>query len=193
MSIKWKDQLTGEDLQWAVQVSQFRYKENNNDDPQKLITGFVGAVGEIFISKITRIKPEILMMPRHIWLMKRHTYPDIGIFEVKTTTNPVGALYLSDSDTNGAFAILVVAPNGKAIAKSILSGNKIESMTVHAVGWADVSKVKQGPKGMYNAYSIEQRNLEKMDKLDKLVEYFKNHPGKIYPRNLPSFTVESNV
>lgn len=202
--INWTYHFTLDDLKYCMKVSKFREDMQANRNPNKkkrskegildsILSGFVGALGELAISKISGIRWDGAMLNDEQWLAWIEKSADLGPFEVKTVSYPTGKLILSDSDKDWAIGILVLADKARDIGLLVYHGKLIKKRpTATILGQLYVTEAKSiGEKKVHMfqsgkfkvTYIVPQNKLRPVNEINnfllKLKSKSKYKPVKI--------------
>ena len=186
------------DVNQCWKVSKFRYEVNKglgwasqskdstiiNDI---LINGFIGALGELAVSKIFGIEWDGAMLAKTDYLEWRKIKADLGPFEVKTVSTAGGKLMLHTNDKDFAVAILVYAPDARESAINIINKKPPAVQAIQIIGCISVSEAKKIGKWQPSVYKPDQKvcvvdrsSLKPRESLEKLYNHF-NEKRKVNP------------
>lgn len=181
MNVSYQPRQT--DVNYCWKVSKFRFDVNKDlgwatksTDPlainDALINGFIGALGELAVSKIFGIEWDGAMLSKDAYLVWRQTKADLGPFEVKTVSTAGGLLQIKPNDKDFAVGILMYAPESRMAGIDII--NK-KPPTVHAVKMMGCLPVAEAKKIGYWAsgrWTVARKDLRETKTLEKLWDHF---------------------
>ena len=192
--INWTYHFSADDLKYCMKVSKFRDTMQSNRHPNRkrskegildsILSGFVGALGELAISKISGIRWDGAMLNDEQWLAWMENSADLGPFEVKTISYPTGKLILTDSDKDWAIGLLVLADKARDIGLLVYHGKLIKKRpTAKVLGQLHVTEAKNiGEKNVHMfssgkfkiTYVVPQNKLRPVSDVNNFLLKLKN-------------------
>lgn len=177
------------DVNYCWKVSKFRYDVNKDlgmasksKDPlvinDILINGFIGALGELAVSKIFGIEWDGAMLNRDNYLVWRETKADLGPFEVKTVSTAGGLLQIKPNDKSFAVGLLMYAPDTREAGVNILNKKPVAVQAVRIIGCLSVAKAKKLGDWQSNRWVVARKHMQEPATLEKLYSHF-NEKRKI--------------
>lgn len=171
------------DVNYCWKVSQFRYDVNRDlgwasksKDPlvinDILIYGFIGALGELAVSKIFGIEWEGAMLNKDAYLIWRKIKADLGPFEVKTISTAGGKLLIKPADKDFALGILMYAPNSHAAGVDMVNKKPPAVQAIQIIGCLNVGDAKKIGKWESEKWVVDRKQLKQPKTLEKLWGHF---------------------
>lgn len=181
MKLSYQPRIT--DVNYCWKVSKFRYEVNKdlgwaskstdnlviNDI---LIYGFIGALGELAVSKIFGIEWDGAMLNRDDYLVWRGTKADLGPFEVKTVSTAGGLLQIKPNDKDFAVGILMYAPDSHQAGVDITNKKSPAVQAIRIVGCLPVAKAKKVGNWASGKWAVAKKDLQPPSTLEKLCNHF---------------------
>lgn len=177
------------DVNYCWKVSKFRYDVNKDlgwasksKDPlvinDILIYGFIGALGELAVSKIFGIEWNGAMLNRDDYLAWRGRKADLGPFEVKTVSTAGGLLQIKPNDKDFAVGILMYAPDSHQAGVDITNNKSPAVQAIRMVGCLPVAKAKKLGDWQSGKWVVARKHMQTPNTLEKLYDHF-NEKRKI--------------
>lgn len=171
------------DVNYCWKVSKFRYDVNKDlgwasksKDPlvinDILIYGFIGALGELAVSKIFGIEWDGAMLQKDSYINWRKVKADLGPFEVKTISTAGGKLLIKQNDKDFAVGILMYAPESHAAGVDIVNGKPPAVQAIQMIGCLSVAEAKKIGKWESEKWVVDRKNLKAPKTLEKLWAHF---------------------
>lgn len=197
---------TSIDLAYCMEISRFRDSMNRKKnrapmyEAASICDGFVGALGELAVSKLTGIKLAGAMLEELEWQQWRKTCADLGPFEVKTVSSEGGTLNLGNNDKDWAIGILALAPDARSLAPVFYSGKEIKAPTIRILGYLPVNIGKQiGYKSetRYESgyvkinWAVAQKKLRPLSDLEPMIKSLQTKSGIVNLKGIPPFEMEA--
>lgn len=146
-----------------------------------LINGFIGALGELAVSKIFGIEWDGAMLNRDDYLAWRETKADLGPFEVKTVSTAGGLLQIKPNDKDFAVGVLMYAPNSRLAGVDIINKKQPVVQAVQVIGCLPVAHAKKLGKWESGKWVVARKDMKDPKTLEKLFNHFNEK------RNVNSF------
>lgn len=192
---------TYQDIHYCFRVSKFRYDVNKHlgwtttAKELSIIDGFVGALGELAVSKMTGITWEGAMLEEIVYYEWRQQRADLGPFEVKTINSGTGKLIIKNQDKDFAMGVLVYAPKSRDVGLQLLKTNNYSGqLTAEIIGCLPVKQAKQIGQvvGQPIRYVVDQKQLLPPSTLEPIIfklDKMRKISKKVNMKNYPPFTL----
>lgn len=171
------------DVNYCWKVSKFRFDVNKelgwatkSTDPlainDALICGFIGALGELAVSKIFGIEWDGAMLNKDAYLVWRQTKADLGPFEIKTVSTPGGLLQVKPTDKDFALGILVYAPDSRKAGIAIINKEPPIVPALQIIGCLPVFHAKKIGYWASGRWTVARKFMKPPKTLEKLMKHF---------------------
>lgn len=181
---------TLKDVDYCLDVAKYRDKVNRDLEWERsehhnhtILNHFVGACGELAVSRIFGILwdgAKLDMLDYQEW---RKVKPDLGIFEVKTINYGGGSLILSENDKEWATALLMHAPGSWEVGVATLTTRKrpnllpirllghISVKTGKAIGTQQVYKPRVTTAKSRTSFVVDRDKLRPPNELSAIMAW----------------------
>lgn len=175
-----------QDIMYCFEVAKYREKVQRNlgnetgDKNYATILHFIGALGELAVSKIFGIVWDGAKLDELDFDEWRKVKADLGCFEVKTVQSAKGALILRENDKDWATGILAFAPGSHELGVSLLKFGKCTNLQpIYIMGHLPVAVGKQIGEKQVTKYKdrVKIRYVVSRDKLRDREELHKTLDG----------------
>lgn len=178
---------TFSDMQYCMEVAKFRDNINRQLGWEKgkhpnfsTLNHFVGAVGELAVSRIFGIVWEGAKLDMLDYQEWRKVKPDLGFFEVKTINFRSGCLQLGENDKDWATALLMLAEGSWNLGCYFIGNSRKNPglFPIYLLGHLPVKTGKEIGKQQrfkrndieHTKYVIERKLLRPAEELRKTID-----------------------